>query len=65
MTFEVFQNGRIVIVDGVHYLVKKSVAFVDCPVCEAKSMAMTLLPDHLREDHNLEVIFIGKNNNIS
>ena len=55
VTFEVLQNGRIVVVDGVHFLVKKSVAFVDCSVCEAKSMAMTLLPDHLREEHNLEV----------
>lgn len=54
VTYEILSNGQLVIVDGLHFYVKNNVAFLDCPMCVEKSMAMTLLPEHLYEDHNLQ-----------
>ena len=48
-------NFCSLLVDGVHYFVKKEVAFIDCPMCVSKSMALTLIPEHIKEDHFLEV----------
>jgi hypothetical protein len=54
VTYEVLHNGQLVIVDGVHFFVRSKVAFVDCPKCVSKSMSMSLLPNHLREEHFLD-----------
>jgi len=54
--YEVLHNGQLVIVDGIHFFVRSTVAFMDCPMCTCKSMSMSLLPDHLRDDHHLEYI---------
>ena len=55
VVYEVFQNGELVIVDGIHYFVKRKVAFIDCPMCVSKSMALTMIQEHIKEEHNLEV----------
>ena len=52
--YEVMQNGQLVVVDGIHYFVRNGVTFMDCPMCVNKSMAMTLLPEHIRDFHHLE-----------
>lgn len=54
VTYEVLHNGQLVIVDGIHFFVRSKVAFVDCPKCASKSMSMSLLPKHLREEHFLD-----------
>ena len=54
VTYEVLHNGQLVIVDGIHFFVRSKVAFVDCPKCVSKSMSMSLLPNHLREEHFLD-----------
>lgn len=56
VVYEVFQNGELVIVDGIHYFVKRKVAFIDCPMCVSKSMALTMIEEHIKTEHNLEVI---------
>ena len=56
VTYEVLHNGQLVIVDGIHFFVRSKVAFVDCPKCPSKSMSMSLLPNHLREEHFLDHI---------
>ena len=33
VVYEVFQNGELVIVDGIHYFVKRKVAFIDWTSC--------------------------------
>ena len=55
VVYEVFQNGELVIVDGIHYFVKRKVAFIDCPMCVSKSMALTMIEEHIKTEHNLEV----------
>ena len=54
ITYEIWQNGSLILLDGIHFFVKNKVAFMDCPLCVCKSMAMHLLPRHLQENHFIQ-----------
>jgi len=49
--YEVMMDGKLVIIDGVHYYVKAGdVVYTDCPLCE-RSMALSVLASHLAKEH--------------
>ena len=54
VNYEVLHNGQLVIVDGIHFFIRSTVAFMDCPMCTCKSMSMSLIPEHLKDDHHLQ-----------
>lgn len=53
-TYEILLNGQLLIVDSIHFYVISGVAFVDCPICVNKSLALHLLPDHIKDHHRVE-----------
>lgn len=53
-TYEILLNGQLLIVDSIHFYVISGVAFVDCPICVNKSLALHLLPDHIKDHHRIE-----------
>jgi len=50
--YEVMLRGKLVTIDGIFYYVKADeVVFTDCPMCEDRSMACSILGSHLVTDH--------------
>jgi len=55
--YEVMLRGKLVTIDGIFYYVKSDeVVFSDCPLCEDRSMACSILGSHLVTDHMLTSI---------
>ena len=48
--FDVLLDGKIVIVDGVHFYLRNDVIFVDCFFC-TKSTSLSLLSAHVAQHH--------------
>lgn len=53
VTYETLLNGQLLIVDSIHFFVRSKVAFVDCPICQDKSLALHLLDEHIINHHCL------------
>ena len=50
-------KGKLVMIDGVFFCVKsEDVIFTDCPLCEDKSMAVSVIGSHLATDHKMATV---------
>ena len=55
--YEVMMKGKLVRIDGVFFYVKSDeVIFTDCPICEDKSMAVSVIGSHLATDHKMATV---------
>jgi len=53
--YDVLLDGKLVIVDGIHFYVRNGVVFVDCFLCP-KSTTLSMMTSHVIERHDVESV---------
>lgn len=55
---KILLKGAVLLMDGLSFAVKENIAFMDCPLCR-KPLALTILGDHLKSEHELKRLTCG------